>query len=347
MRKKQLIQGGVLLAAAAVALLVTIRFQTATYTIQIPDALDTVSEITVTTDQNGNVILKECEEYIREMDRLFSPTNPESDVCKINSAVGAGTTVPVDARTADILSRAQQYSVETSGFFDVTVGSIMNIWDEAQETGTLPTPESISEAIHDVGFRNFEVNRNDNTVTLYKQHVDITLGGIAKGYITDGLVAMLREKGVSSALINLGGNTYALGEKAERTPWNIGIQDPNDPERLIGNVQVENQCVITSGDYQRYFELDGVRYHHIMNPNTGMPSRSGLRSVTIIGEDATLADALSTACFVLGYSEGSHLISQYPGVMAVFVTDTNTVYYSGALEDVFERSNQNYEYRRF
>ena len=345
MDKKQWTQISVFLVIAVAALLLTAASQNATYTVYIPGALGTDSEISVTTSKNGNVILQKCRDYVYTMDNLFSEDKPKSDISKINLAAGTGRPVEVEADTARILARAKEYAVETNGFFDVTVGNLVDLWDQAKEEAVLPSPDAVSEAIHTVDFKSLRVDPDKNTVELEKRGQKVTLGGIAKGYITDGLVAMLKAEEVESALINLGGNAYALGKKNEFAYWKIGIQDPRNENKLLGSVQVENQCVVTSGDYQRYFEIDGVRYHHIMNPNTGTPSNSGLKSVTIIADDSTLADALSTACFVLGYSEGANLVREYENVSAIFVMDSNTVYYSPALEDSFEHDNPSYEYK--
>ena len=345
MEQKQKTHLWAFLAVTLLALIWTALSQHAVYKIQITDALDTVSEITVATEKNGNVILQQCKAYIEKMDRLFSVNHPESDVSALNKAAGNGRMIEISADTARILARAKEYAVETNGFFDVTIGALVDLWNEADEEEMLPLPEDISAAIHTIDYQSLQVDLEKNQARLEKTGQQITLGGIGKGYITDGLVSLLLAEGVESALINLGGNTYALGKKTEFSRWRVGIQDPNDPQRLVGTVLAEDQCVITSGDYQRYFEIDGERYHHIMNPNTGMSSNSGLKSVTIIAKDATLADALSTACFVLGYSEGANLVAEYEDVQAIFVTDSNTVYYSKDLEEIFTRSHSGYEYK--
>lgn len=345
MDKKQWQQMWVFLVVAVAVLVLMAVSQDTVYTKHILNALGTDSQITVATDKNGNAILEKCQDYIYAMDDLFSVNKAESDIAKINQAAGSGRGVVVSADTVNVLTRAKTYAVETNGFFDVTVGGLVDLWERAGAEKQLPSPDAISEAIHTIDYRSLQIDPENNTVHLEKEGQKINLGGIAKGYITDGLVQLLQADGVHSALINLGGNTYALGRKNAVTKWNIGIQDPQDENQILGSVQVENQCVITSGDYQRYFELDGVRYHHILNPNTGAPSHSGLKSVTIIAEDATLADALSTACFVLGYDEGANLVKEYPGVSAIFVLDNNTVYYSKALDGEFVYDNATYTYQ--
>lgn len=345
MEKQQRNQALVLLAAALLALFWTAASQRAEYAIQITGALDTVSEIKISTAKNGNVILEQCKAYIETMDNQFSTYKKDSDISALNAAAGSSETVTVSADTAQVLAYAKEYAVESNGFFDVTVGALVELWDKAGEEKILPTPEAISQAIHTVDYTGLQVDTNTNQAKLEKAGQKVNLGGIAKGYITDGLVAMLRAESVGNALINLGGNTYAMGKKTEFSRWKVGIQDPNNPDLLLGAVAVEDRCVITSGDYQRYFEIDGQKYHHILNPNTGSPSKSGLKSVTILAKDATLADALSTACFVLGYSEGANLIKEYDDVQAIFVTDSNTVYYSKELEDSFTRDNLSYEYK--
>ena len=176
-----------------------------------------------------------------------------------------------------------------------------------------------------------QIKVEGNTVTL-PEGMMIDLGGIAKGYIADELAAFLREQGVTSADLNLGGNVITIGRKPDGTAWRIGVQNPHgsrDESILILNLV--DATVVTSGNYERYFELDGVRYHHILDPETGYPVSNGLASVSIITQSSMYADALSTACYVLGLEEGMALIEELEDVEAIFITEDLEIHYSSGV----------------
>lgn len=186
MEKKQWTQITVFLVIGIAALFLTAASQNAVYTARISGALDTDSEIKITTAKNGNVILRKCKDYVYAMDSLFSEYKPKSDVSRINLAAGNGRPVEVEEDTARLLARAKECAVETNGFFDVTVGNLVDLWERAKEEEILPSPDDISAAIHTVDFKSLKVDTHKNTVELEKRGQKITLGGIAKGYITDG-----------------------------------------------------------------------------------------------------------------------------------------------------------------
>ena len=170
-----------------------------------------------------------------------------------------------------------------------------------------------------------------------------TIGGIAKGYAAGRVRTILREAGVTSAIISLGGNVAAVGKKPDGSAWTVGLQDPDRPEAYFGTVSIEDACVVTSGAYQRYFEENGVCYHHILDPHTGCPAESGVKSVSVVAQDDTLADALSTALFVMGLDAGAELWnSSGLSFEAVFVTDDNTVWITPGLAGRY-RSNRPYQ----
>ena len=315
------------------------------YTLSIYDVFDTYSQITIYAGSNGNEILQKCSDCLYEADALWSYTDPESEISMLNSQAGKEP-VQVSDATFNILDKALQYSVVTNGYFDITVGALSSLWDIGGENQHVPSREEISSAIHNTGFNYLRLDKESKTAQITKEGVSLTLGGIAKGYAAAELCELLKGENVTSAIIDLGGNIYTMGSRPDSSAWNIGIRDPNDSEGLIGTLNLFDTSIITSGSYIRYFEEDGTVYHHILNPFTGMPASTGLLSVTIISPDASLADALSTACFVIGYEESISLIEE-SGAAAVFVTDDNIVYYSSELESRFVRDNPNYEYISF
>lgn len=309
--------------------------------VQLYDVFDTYCEISV-SGKNSDKALEECSALLHKYHNMWNTKDENSEISKLNAAAGAEPAV-LSEETVDILDKAKRYSVETNGFFDVTVGAAADLWN-ITEAPHVPTQDELTDVIHKTGFSILEVNKDDNTAYLTKEGAKVTLGAIAKGYATGKLVELLKGEKINSALINLGGNVYALGTQKDNKPWSVGIADPGKDGELIGTLDVFDKAVITSGSNYRYFEENGVRYHHILNPYTASPANSKLLSVTIISSDPTLADVLSTACFVIGYPQSLPLLKEYDA-QAIFVTDTGTVYYSGELSDSFKHDNDGYEYK--
>ena len=289
-------------------------------------ALDTVVSLTL-YGTGDTALLDGCFALIREKEALLSRTVPGSDVARINEA--AGQPVAVAEETADLLRTALTYSKASGGAFDVTVGALTQLWDFGAATPSLPAADAVAAALATVSYTGLSVK--DNTVTLKKEGARLDLGGIAKGYIADCLRDYLTQRGVTSALLDLGGSITVLGDK-QGEPFRIGIRAPDDADGILGVVPVRGGSVVTSGDYERGWEQDGVRYHHLLDPATGYPARTGLRSVSIIGPSATVCDALSTACFVLGEEKARQLLASQPGYGAVFARDDGTVTYTDGLD---------------
>ena len=283
-------------------------------------ACDTVVTITAYAPQETvDETLRICADY----EALLSKTIEGSDVWNLNHA--EGNPVEVHPETVELLRLAIEIGEASGGAFDVTIAPVSALWDFTADEPALPTPEALLSAAARVDYRNIVID--GNTVTL-KNSVEIDLGGIAKGYIADHVADYLREQGVKSACINMGGNVLTIGTKPDGTPWTIGIRDPNGtPEQSVEVLKLGSAAVVTSGNYERFFELDGVRYHHILDPKTGMPVSNGLASVTIIGSRSDLCDALSTACFVLGEERSKPSLDRY-GVQAIFLYSdgSRTVY---------------------
>ncbi len=282
----------------------------------IDNCFDTVSEITVYSRTNKP--LNKCRDYLEELHFNLSPHIEGSCIQNLNN--GINTEIPKYVQ--DIIDFGKDFSQKNPDYFSVFLYPLEKAWDIKNNTGIIPDVES---ALKESDMQN-----------------QLSLGALAKGYAADRLAEILRADGLSSALINLGGNVYAMGSKPDGSGWKIGVQDPKNPDRLIGKITARNLAVVTSGDYQRYFEADGVRYHHIFDPKTGYPSDSGLRSVTVIAEDAVLADSLSTAIFVAGADKGKELLKKY-NARGIMITD-DTIYFSKSLEDIFKQDDFSYKY---
>lgn len=285
---------------------------------------DTVISVQV-LDSVDEDVLKGCETLCRKYDAMFSRTNEDSDISRINRAGGAP--VEVSDETVKLIKKGIYYSEMSGGAFDITIAPVVSLWDFQAEEASPPSPEDAAAAASHVSYKNIVIS--DNKVSLSDPGAGIDLGAVAKGYIADRLKDYLEKQGVKHALINLGGNVLAIGTKLDGTDYNIGIQKPFDESGSpVTSVKIADQSVVTSGIYQRYFKKDGTIYHHILDPRTGYPCDNNLYSVTIITDSSLTADALSTTCFLLGFDRGMKLIDQLDNVDAVFITDDNEIHYS-------------------
>ncbi len=268
--------------------------------------------------------LQECARY----EALLSKNRQDSDVWRLNHA--QGERVPVSEETRAILSMAQEVSEASHGWFDVTIAPASALWDFKAEAPALPEAAALAEAAALVDYT--QVTIAPAGVRLGEGQ-SIDLGGIAKGYVADALVSFLADRGVTDALVNIGGNVKALGQNERRGPWQVAIQDPAGQYGSgVGVVSLPSgYSLVTSGVYERGFDLDGVRYHHILDPHTGYPIQNGVASVSILAQSSLLADALSTACFALGAEEGLALAAAY-GVEAFFILADGSTMYTEEME---------------
>lgn len=277
---------------------------------------DTVITITL-YDSKNEELLNTCFDYCKDYENTVSRTIKTSDISKINHA--KGQPVEVSDTTIELVEKGIEFAELTDGAFDITIAPLMELWDIKNNSGNVPSESDITEALSHVNYKNIVIE--GNVVTLTDPNAAIDLGGIAKGYIADQLKQYLLSEGVTSAIINLGGNVLTVGEKPDGTPFNIGIQKPFDKQNAtITSVSVKDSSVVTSGSYERYFQVDDTIYHHILNTETGYPCNNGLLSVTILSEESIDGDALSTACFALGLDEGRKLIESLDDIDAIFVT---------------------------
>ena len=238
-----------------------------------------------------------CRQRVLELDELLAPENATSEIARINAASGASTAV--SPATAALVAASLDAAHRTGGA-DPTVYLLTSAWGFTTGDHRVPSPDEVAALLPRVGYAAVQVDEAAGTVTL-EDGAQIDVGGVAKGFAADELRALLRERDITSALFDLGGNVTALGSKPDGSPWKVGVADPDDPGKLAGLLEVRDATVSTSGAYQRYFEgKDGTRYHHLLDPSTGYPAASDLASASVVGADGAQCDALSTACFVLG-----------------------------------------------
>ena len=282
-----------------------------------------------------------------ELEGILSANLEGSDLDMVNKNAGQWP-VKVRAELIVVLEKALEYAERSGGFFDPGVGPLVKLWGIGTDDARIPHSEEIQEALKLIDYREIEINKNEGTVFLKRPGMALELGGIAKGYAADEAKRLLATEGVKRAIVDLGGNIYAMGERkgkagSDETYWRIGIQDPRtDRGNYIGILRVKNKSVVTSGTYERFFEEDGKRYHHIFSTESGFPVDNGLMSVTIAADNSIDADALSTTAFALGWERARTLIVETSGATGIFVFDDLSVRITGALKDDFSLTAAEY-----
>jgi thiamine biosynthesis lipoprotein len=295
-------------------------------------AMDTVMTLKA-YGKNGEKALDDAENEIEKLDNALRRGNNESEIYKVNSEKSA----QVSDETAALVREALDICESTDGAFDISIAPVMDLWGFYTKDFYVPNNDELATELEKVNYKNIIVE--DNTISV-SENSQLDLGGIAKGYLSSRIMEIFTQDGVTSGIISLGGNVQTLGKKIDGSNWKVAIQNPDD-ETYIGGLAISDMAVITSGGYQRYFEQDGVIYHHIINPKTGYPAQNGVKSVSIVSDNGTLADGLSTALFVMGLDEGIKYWSEHDGFDVVFVTDDNGIYITEGIADIFE-SKYNY-----
>ncbi len=289
--------------------------------------------VTVTLyDTEDESILDGCMELCRNYEGLLSRTEETSEIYRINHREPGTAEMEVSEDTAEVIEEGLRYSRLSGGAFDITIEPLSSLWDFTAQNPKVPEEEQIRENLSRVGYEKISVS--GNKVLFSDDETAIDLGAIAKGYIADRMKEYLEERGVRSAIINLGGNVLCIGKNTDGNPFRIGIQRPyGDYSETIGLVEAEDLSVVSSGVYERHFEQDGVNYHHILNPKTGYPYDNGLTAVTILSGRSVDGDGLSTACFSLGLEKGMELLDSIDGVWGVFITDDGELHCSRGMEE--------------
>ena len=294
-------------------------------------AMDTAMDFTVYGDA---ALLDEAETLIGSLEEQVSVTDEHSDIYAIDHT-GSGS---LSGNAAELMEQALELCRRTGGALDISVYPIVRAWGFTTGSYQVPDEETIQSLLPLVDYTQIQYDAATGVVTL-PEGMEIDLGSVAKGYAGQLAAQMLREHGVQSALLNLGGNVQTVGTKPDGSPWQIGIKDPQGEDAMMV-LSVEDQAVVTSGGYERYFEQDGQTYWHIMDPSTGHPADSGLLSVTIVGKQGIICDGLSTSLFVMGLEKAADLWAQSGDFEAVFVTASGEVYITEGLQDRFALTEQ-------
>ncbi|MBO4897430.1 MAG: FAD:protein FMN transferase [Clostridia bacterium] len=289
-------------------------------------AMGTVMELRA-YGKNADAALSAAEDEITRLDALLSRGFVNSEISEINKNGGG----EVSADTKAILQKGIKVSDKTDGAFDMCIAPLVDLWGFYSKEYHVPASAEIAEILPKTDYNNLIFG--GESVNL-KNGAELDTGGIAKGYLSNRVIDIFKENGVDSAIISLGGNVQTLGKKADGSLWRVGIRDPEGG--LLGTLEALDKAVITSGGYQRFFEEDGKTYHHIIDPQTGMPAESGLVSVTIISSDGAKADALSTAVFVLGKDKGVTLWKNEGDFDMVLMTDEGNIFITEGIKDTFQ-----------
>lgn len=271
---------------------------------------------------------------IVRLEKLFSRSLEDSDVSKVNAAAGLSN-VQVSPEVLFVTGKALYYAELTEGSFDPTIAPLIDLWGFLGQEYRVPEPEELEKTIPLVNYTALEIDRETETLFLSQSQMGLELGGIAKGFIVDRAMEILKNAEVEHAFINAGGDIGLAGKNPDGEPWRIGITNPRETDQIIAVLSLKDCSVVTSGDYERSFEEDGEKYHHILDPETGLPAKE-LASVTIVADTTLIADVLSTAVFVLGPQQGLQLLEDLDQVEGVLITPDLEIMVSSGLESYIE-----------
>ena len=295
-------------------------------------AMDTYMTLSAYGD-NADEALAEGEDLVLSLDNKLSAENKDSQIAKLNRTGKAN----IDEDAAYLIERALELYKDTSGKFNIGIYPVMKAWGFTTKKYTVPSERKLRRLVRRMDLSALKLSSDGKTATIGQKGLQIDLGGIAKGYVSAKVLEMFKEKGIEHAMVNLGGNVQTLGTKPDGSPWRVAIKSPfEDDENFAGVIETSDEAVITSGGYERYFEKDGKKYHHIMDPDTGHPADRGLISVTVVSKDGTLADGLSTSLYIMGKDKALEYWKKHRDRFdAVIMDEEKELYVTGGLKDSF------------
>ena len=280
---------------------------------------------------NAENALDKAEAEIERLDNLLSTGDGNSEIYALNQN-GTGT---ISEDTETLLNESEKLYTDTEGVFDITIYPVMDAWGFTTQNYRIPSEEELKGLLENVNASKIQYDKASKKVTL-PAGVKIDFGGIAKGYTSSRIMDIYKKCGVTSGMVSLGGNVQLLGAKPDGSFWRVAVQSPDDTNDYLGVLEAEDKAVITSGGYERYFEENGKIYHHIIDPATGYPAENGLKSVTIVSDDGTLADGLSTSLFIMGKDKACDFWKEHSDKFdMILMTDDNELYVSEGIADVF------------
>jgi thiamine biosynthesis lipoprotein len=314
--------------------------------------LDTA--VTLTAEgADAQAAIDESMARLKTLDGMVNPNVPDSDVNKLMQLAGTGKWVSLQPEVYKMLAAAQDYAVKTNGAFDVTTKPLVDLWGIGTDHAKVPSPVELAAAQKLVGWQKLELNEEKQAARLKEKGMGVDLGGIAKGFAVDEVRKIYAKYGIENGLINLGGSSlYALGVNKEQTAWRIGIRHPRkeDAQEKMAVLPLKDAALSTSGDYERFFEAGGVRYHHIFDPRTGRPAQSGAISVTIVADSSVpdggmLSDLLTTAVFVLGPEQGIHFLqTMHHGIKGAIIDGRLQLWTTGDMAKEMEEVSRDFQF---
>lgn len=307
--------------------------------------MGTLIEIS-TYNEIDKELSKKAFERIKEIEsKMTINSENTSEIITLNNYSGKNA-IKLSEDTFYVLSKGKYYSELSKGKFDITIGPLIKIWNIGTDNPTKPPQNLIDEKLNFVDYNMLELYNDNKSAKLINENMVVDLGAIAKGYAADEAKKILIEGGINSAIINIGGNIITIGTKANGDTWKIGIQNPfSNRGEYLGIVQLEDKAVVSSGDYEKYFEQDGIKYNHIIDPATGYPCNNELTAVSIITKDSIDADGLSTTAFLMGLKNGINFINTIDGVEAIFITKNKKIYCTEGIDkNIFTVSDKTFEF---
>lgn len=294
-------------------------------------AMDTYMSVTA-FGENADAVVDAAQAEIERLDAMLSTGNGDSEIAKLN--VSGTAELSVDA--GYLVERALELYTETDGAFDIAIYPVMEAWGFPTQNYQVPSEDVLQERLTLADASKVSYDADSREISFGEAGMEIDLGGIAKGYTSARIMDIFRSYGITSGLVNLGGNVQVLGTKTDGSKWRVAVQSPDDERDYLGVLSVSDKAVITSGGYERYFEQDGIIYHHIIDPKTGYPAENGLKSVTIVSADGTLADGLSTSLFIMGEEKAAEFWRMHSDEFdAILLTDDGTIYVTEGIADDF------------
>ena len=302
-------------------------------------SMDTYITLTAYGD-NANDAVDMAEKRILDLNNLLSTGIPSSEVASVNNAGGGNLSYD----SSYLLEKSIELNELTNGLFDITIYPLMELWGFTDKDFYVPSDDEINNILPFVSSQYIEYDKENQSVAFTKDNVKIDFGGIAKGYTSSEVIKIFKDCNVTCGIVNLGGNVQTYGKKPDGNSWKVGIQNPDKTKDYIGILQTNDKAVISSGDYERFFIQDAIKYHHIIDPSTGKPSNSDVQSVTVISDDGTYADGLSTSLFLMGKDGAVEFWNDHKNLfdMIIFTKDEN-IYITEGIEKDFSSSDYKIE----
>ncbi|MCX8069018.1 MAG: FAD:protein FMN transferase [Thermodesulfovibrionales bacterium] len=300
-------------------------------------AMYTITSITIYSkdEDSAKKIIDDVFKELQRLEKLLNYYSKDSEIALINQYAGIKP-VKVSKETIEIIEKSCKAAEITEGGFDITLGPVISLWDFKSKK--IPSEEALKKAISHVDYKKIVIDKGQQTVYLAKKGMEINLGGIIKGYAADKSVNLLKERGIKGGIVSIGGDIKVFGLKTDLSMWNVGIQNPRvtkKEDELLGTVYLKDKCISTSGDYEKYFIFNDKRYHHIINPKTGMPAE-GIRSITIVTDEGAFCDALATGLFVMGSKRAMEKMSEF-GIDGMIVTEQGEILMTPFFKENFKK----------